>query len=168
MILSLNSVKLTLVALLLVACAADPEQQARKAAVQDRELPLAIDQCIRHAMGESGALEALTADGYRPASLTPGAVYEKSVPDLDQGVLGPGYVRVGLLDTECRILTPVSIAVVDELKARVTARLTSLGFKRTESVNVLSQRTTTFTNGSATLSMSGFFRGSSNLILSRV
>ncbi len=167
MISFLKSVQLSLLALVLASCAADPEQQAKKLAVQDRELPLAIDQCIRHAMGDSGALDALTAAGYGPASLTPGAVYEKSVPDLDQALTGSGYIRVGLLDTECRILTPIHIAVVDELKGRVAARLTAMGFEGAENVNVLSQKTTTFSDGSTTLLMSGFFQGSSNLILRR-
>ena len=108
---------------MLSACASEEDEATRKS-VQDQELQLPIDACIRHASGDTNVQADLVAAGYRSEG---GGKFRREFSDLDNALSAQGAVDV-TLSTDCTLFIPIHVAVLDELDMRIRARLSALGY----------------------------------------
>lgn len=138
---------------LLAACA-DPGETQRRQAVQERELSLPIDLCIRHAGGETPDPGELVRAGFSPVGDNR---YSKEFSDLDNALSAQGGVSV-VLERDCTLLMPIHVLAISEYEDRVARQLAARGFKQVDVTGIGGGFTSgvAYSNGRATLVVSGF------------
>ena len=114
----------TLAAAVLSACTTEADF-ARMRAVQDRELQLPFDVCIRHALGEEGLEAELLGAGYQ---LEESGSYRREFDDLDMAITAQGAVTVTLTDT-CALFIPIHVIALRNLDIRIFSQLEAHGYQ---------------------------------------
>lgn len=146
---------LPFVAMVLAACANEADQAQRRA-VQDRELQVPIDVCIRHASGEAGLSKELLAANFVAAGES---IFRRSFTDLDNALTTQGSVTVTLAQ-DCEIALPIHVIALQPLGDRLASQLSARGYRLAESTDagVFGSNASVYTNGQNALAVSGFAR----------